>query len=84
MVLTVIVLSSLTLVVETYKTDYWSDTANKILSTTDYIFNGLFIIGLRKIKCHHLREMVSEGAKVRNGSSFFRFLALELKLPIEI
>ena len=43
-VLILIVLSSLKLVIETYKTPYWSDTTNAILDGLDYVFNGLFIL----------------------------------------
>lgn len=71
-VLTVIVLSSLTLVIETYKTDYWPDTAVTIFNSTDYIFNALFIIEAT-IKIIHRGFVVCDKSYLRDSWSQLDF-----------
>ena len=71
-VITVIILSSLKLVIETYETEYWSNSTLNIFLGFDYVFNGLFIIEAT-IKIVWLGFVIMEKSYLRDSWSQLDF-----------
>jgi len=69
----------MTLVVETYKTDYWPEAAVSIFAATDYLFNGLFIIEA-SIKIIHRGFIVCPKSYLRDTWSQLDFFIVSASI----
>jgi len=72
-------MSSFTLVIETYKTVYWSDSVISVFAAIDYIFNSLFIIEA-SMKIIHRGLIVCPNSYLRDSWSQLDFFIVSASI----